>query len=219
MVYEADRCQLVEFLDNSVDRALLGLVFGRGRIGKSTLLVARMSRRDPGPGGPRPAGAERQASPPKSRMPAARSPGATALRFESGVAVGRRFNTPPPPHHRALVWPGPGGAGPARAPLAGTSGTAPGDARYRQPTECRRTRMGPLQRRGAKRSSDSASHSGRLPVSDRSPVALVKGVRAHRFKAIQRHPQTLDRVPGESQIVITVPLCGLPTALVIEHQF
>ncbi len=45
MVSEADRRQLVEFLDNSADRALLGLVYGRRRIGKSTLLVEQtMSR-------------------------------------------------------------------------------------------------------------------------------------------------------------------------------
>ncbi|HAS09855.1 MAG TPA: ATPase, partial [Acidimicrobiaceae bacterium] len=45
MVSEADRRQLVEFFDNPADRALLGLVYGRRRIGKSTLLVEQATAR------------------------------------------------------------------------------------------------------------------------------------------------------------------------------
>lgn len=40
-----DREQLAGFLDRDVDRALLGLVYGRRRIGKSTLLVAETTAR------------------------------------------------------------------------------------------------------------------------------------------------------------------------------
>lgn len=45
MATEADRRQLVEFFDNPADRALLGLMYGRRRIGKSTLLVEETSAR------------------------------------------------------------------------------------------------------------------------------------------------------------------------------
>ena len=42
---DQDKAALDAFLDSSVDRPLLGLVYGRRRIGKSTMLVEQADRR------------------------------------------------------------------------------------------------------------------------------------------------------------------------------
>ena len=42
---DQDRAALGAFLDSPIDRPLLGLVYGRRRIGKSTMLVEQAERR------------------------------------------------------------------------------------------------------------------------------------------------------------------------------